>query len=249
MATEAGAPMTAARPPASRQAGARSQTGARGGSASGTGASRRECGSPQAGSTWSASTPTTTRDSCCPSRSARALSPPRPGARTTCSRCGPGGTRRRASRSRWNGCVRLRRGPGRGPGPDGIPGWARYPAGVAWSLLSAGYPVAGVSLAIDSCLADGAGLSSSAALECSVALALTELNGAGGVHGAGDLPARPGRHRAPGRERVRRRAVRDHGPVRRPCCAGRITRCCWTASRWSPARYRSPPPRPGSACW
>jgi galactokinase len=74
------------------------------------------------------------------------------------------------------------------PGPDGtpakldeireqLPGWARYPAGVAWSLLAAGYPVPAASLAIDSCLADGAGLSSSAALECSVALALTELIG------------------------------------------------------------------------
>ena len=61
---------------------------------------------------------------------------------------------------------------------DGMPGWARYPAGVAWSLLAAGHPVQGVNLAIDSCLADGAGLSSSAALECSVALALTELSGA-----------------------------------------------------------------------
>ncbi len=61
---------------------------------------------------------------------------------------------------------------------DGIPGWARYPAGVAWSLVAAGHPVRGVSVAIDSCLADGAGLSSSAALECSVALALTELSGA-----------------------------------------------------------------------
>ena len=62
---------------------------------------------------------------------------------------------------------------------DGIPGWARYPAGVAWSLVAAGHPVRGVSVAIDSCLAGGAGLSSSAALECSVALALTELGGAG----------------------------------------------------------------------
>ena len=72
------------------------------------------------------------------------------------------------------------------PGPDGtpakldeireqMPAWARYPAGVAWALLADGYPVPGASLAIDSCLADGAGLSSSAALECSVALALTEL--------------------------------------------------------------------------
>jgi galactokinase len=74
------------------------------------------------------------------------------------------------------------------PGPDGspakldeireqLPGWARYPAGVAWSLLAAGHPVPGASLAIDSDLTDGAGLSSSAALECSVALALTELIG------------------------------------------------------------------------
>jgi len=60
---------------------------------------------------------------------------------------------------------------------DGIPGWARYPAGVAWALLASGHPVHGVSLAIDSCLAEGAGLSSSAALECSVALTMTELAG------------------------------------------------------------------------
>src|SRR5581483_3866519 len=32
----------------------------------------------------------------------------------------------------------------------GLPGWARYPAGVAWSLLAAGHPVPGASLAIDS---------------------------------------------------------------------------------------------------
>ena len=88
---------------------------------------------------------------------------------------------------------RLRPGPGGRPAPpavvrDGIPGWARYPAGVAWSLLSAGHRVGGVSIAIDSCLADGAGLSSSAALECSVALVLTELDGASGVAG-GSAPA------------------------------------------------------------
>jgi galactokinase len=58
---------------------------------------------------------------------------------------------------------------------DRVPGWAAYPAGVAWSLLAAGYPVPGASIAIDSCLPEGAGLSSSAALECSVALALTGL--------------------------------------------------------------------------
>jgi galactokinase len=64
-----------------------------------------------------------------------------------------------------------------GDPPDDVPGWAKYPAGVAWSLLAAGFPVGGASIALDSCLADGAGLSSSAALECSVALALTELCG------------------------------------------------------------------------
>jgi galactokinase len=76
--------------------------------------------------------------------------------------------------------LKLLRAAGASPGEirDGMPGWARYPAGVAWSLLAAGHPVQGVNLAIDSCLADGAGLSSSAALECSVALALTELSGA-----------------------------------------------------------------------
>jgi galactokinase len=74
--------------------------------------------------------------------------------------------------------------PGGIPG-GGIPGWARYPAGVVWSLLAAGHPVGGVNIAIDSCLAGGAGLSSSAALECSVALALTELDGASGGGGGG----------------------------------------------------------------
>jgi galactokinase len=70
---------------------------------------------------------------------------------------------------------------------DQMPGWAAYPAGVAWSLLAAGYPVSGASIAIDSSLAEGAGLSSSAALECSVALALTGLDGPGVPAGAPDL--------------------------------------------------------------
>ena len=97
----------------------------------------------------------------------------------TFSRCAPGGTRPPRWTSRWTCCGR---GPaGNRPAAGDIPGWARYPAGVAWSLLAAGHPVRGASVAIDSCLADGAGLSSSAALECSVALALTELTGAGAV--------------------------------------------------------------------
>jgi len=59
--------------------------------------------------------------------------------------------------------------------PGMAPGWAAYPAGVAWALRQAGYLAGGADVAIDADLPAGAGLSSSAALECSVALALTEL--------------------------------------------------------------------------
>jgi len=61
--------------------------------------------------------------------------------------------------------------------PGSVRGWAAYPAGVAWSLRAAGYPVRGASVDIDSDLPVGAGVSSSAALECSVALALCSLSG------------------------------------------------------------------------
>lgn len=61
--------------------------------------------------------------------------------------------------------------------PGAVRGWAAYPAGVAWSLAAAGYPVGGADVDIDSDLPAGAGISSSAALECSVALALCELGG------------------------------------------------------------------------
>jgi galactokinase len=61
--------------------------------------------------------------------------------------------------------------------PGGVKGWAAYPAGVAWALREAGYDVPGATIAIDSNVPAGAGLSSSAALECSVALALTGLAG------------------------------------------------------------------------
>jgi galactokinase len=64
-----------------------------------------------------------------------------------------------------------------GLAPGRVAGWAAYPAGVAWALAAAGYPVPGACLAIDSDLPAGAGLSSSAALECVTALALTELGG------------------------------------------------------------------------
>ena len=61
--------------------------------------------------------------------------------------------------------------------PGAVAGWAAYPAGVAWSLRGAGYPIRGLNVAIDADLALGAGLSSSAALECAVALAMLDLNG------------------------------------------------------------------------
>jgi galactokinase len=61
--------------------------------------------------------------------------------------------------------------------PGGVKGWAAYPAGVAWALLNAGHDIGGATIAIDSDVPAGAGLSSSAALECAVALALTGLAG------------------------------------------------------------------------
>ena len=64
-----------------------------------------------------------------------------------------------------------------GLAPGRVTGWAAYPAGVAWALAAAGYPVPGACLAVDSDVPAGAGLSSSAALECVTALALTELAG------------------------------------------------------------------------
>ncbi len=64
-----------------------------------------------------------------------------------------------------------------GLAPGQLTGWAAYPAGVAWALAAAGYPVPGGCIAIDSDLPVGAGLSSSAALECATALALTALAG------------------------------------------------------------------------
>jgi galactokinase len=64
-----------------------------------------------------------------------------------------------------------------GLAPGAVDGWAAYPAGVAWALAEAGYEVPGATLAFDSDVPPGAGLSSSAALECATALALTGLAG------------------------------------------------------------------------
>jgi galactokinase len=61
--------------------------------------------------------------------------------------------------------------------PGSVTGWAAYPAGVAWALASAGYPVRGADISYDSDVPEGSGLSSSAALECCTALALCDLGG------------------------------------------------------------------------
>ena len=61
--------------------------------------------------------------------------------------------------------------------PGVVDGWATYPAGVAWVLREAGFPLPGAELLIVGEVPTGAGLSSSAALECAVALALLDMSG------------------------------------------------------------------------
>ncbi|HEX9625071.1 MAG TPA: galactokinase family protein [Streptosporangiaceae bacterium] len=46
-----------------------------------------------------------------------------------------------------------------GLAPGAVTGWVAYPAGVAWSLRDAGYPIGGLNIAIDADLALGAGWS------------------------------------------------------------------------------------------
>jgi galactokinase len=59
--------------------------------------------------------------------------------------------------------------------PGAVRGWAAYPAGVAWALLSAGHRLTGMNIAVDADLPLGAGLSSSAAIECAAGLAMSDL--------------------------------------------------------------------------
>ncbi|MFC7344040.1 galactokinase [Saccharopolyspora griseoalba] len=61
--------------------------------------------------------------------------------------------------------------------PGSHTGWAAFPAGVAWALREAGYPVAGADLTIVGEVPTGAGLSSSHALQCAIALALLDRAG------------------------------------------------------------------------
>jgi galactokinase len=58
-----------------------------------------------------------------------------------------------------------------------LPGWARYPAGVAWSLQQAGIPVKGMRAVYQSNIPIGAGLSSSAAVEVAFATTWQALSG------------------------------------------------------------------------
>jgi galactokinase len=64
-------------------------------------------------------------------------------------------------------------------GADGEPlaGWARYPAGVAWSLMQAGHPARGMLAAFASDVPRGAGLSSSASVEVAFGMAWMKLAG------------------------------------------------------------------------
>ncbi len=58
-----------------------------------------------------------------------------------------------------------------------LPGWARYPAGVAWALQEAGLNVCGVQVAYTSNVPIGSGLSSSAAVEVGFAYIWQQLSG------------------------------------------------------------------------
>ena len=59
----------------------------------------------------------------------------------------------------------------------GVPaGWDRYPAGVVWALMEAGYPVSGMDAAFASEVPVGSGLSSSAAIEGAIVAAASDLN-------------------------------------------------------------------------
>jgi galactokinase len=58
-----------------------------------------------------------------------------------------------------------------------LPGWALYPAGVAWSLQEAGVATPGSQIAMSSNVPIGAGLSSSAAVEVAYGLAWAHITG------------------------------------------------------------------------
>lgn len=63
-----------------------------------------------------------------------------------------------------------------------LPGWALYPAGVAWALQQHGFAVGGVEAAFTSNVPIGAGLSSSAAVEVSFATLWQAMGGWPATH-------------------------------------------------------------------
>jgi galactokinase len=58
-----------------------------------------------------------------------------------------------------------------------LPGWARYPAGVAWALEQSGLPTSGIQALYSSDIPIGAGLSSSAAVEVGFATLWQAISG------------------------------------------------------------------------
>ena len=63
---------------------------------------------------------------------------------------------------------------------QGMEGWARFPSGMAWTLVRAGFKVGSeIRAVVTSDLPVGSGLSSSAAIELGFALAWNELDGLG----------------------------------------------------------------------
>ena len=91
------------------------------------------------------------------------------------------------------------------PGPKGA--WSNYPAGVIAGFLSRGLNAGGFDALVHSTVPLGGGLSSSAALEVATATLLEAMTG---------QQVRPGGQSvalSKGRARLRRHALRHHGPV------------------------------------
>ncbi len=182
-------------------------------------------GTRPAGSTSSASTPTTTTASCCRSRSA-------PGWRSRPARHG----RRAARVVPAAGRQALTRA-ARRAGAGAVTGWAAYPLGVAWALRAAGYRVGGAASPSTPTCRWAPGCPPRPRWNAPSAWPWPSLHGL--------AVTRPELARAgqPGRERVRRRPDRDHGPVGRAALPGRAR----AAARLPQRRPQDVPLDPGAA--